>query len=58
MEAQLLSSSKNTQKGTIQLIKASALYKHVKIEVSVTAIIKKLVFSRTEDIKHCKRNRK
>ena len=40
------------------LIKASALYKHMKIEVSGTAIIKKLVLSRTEDNKHCKRIRK
>ena len=41
-----------------QLIKAGALYKHMKIEVSGTAIIKKLVLSRTEDNKHCKRIRK
>ena len=41
-----------------QLIKASALYKHMKIEVSGTAIIKKFVLSRTEDNKHCKRIRK
>ena len=34
-------SGKNTQK---QLIKASALYKHMKIEVSGTAIIKKACF--------------
>ena len=40
-----------------QLIKASALYKHMKIEVSGTAIIKKLVLSSTKDDKHCKRIR-
>ena len=37
-----------------QVIKASTLYKHMKIEVSGTAIIKKLVLSRTKDNKHCK----
>ena len=42
-----------------RLIKASALYKHMKIEASGTAIIKKkLVLSRTEDSKHCQRIRK
>ena len=35
-----------------QLIKA--MYKHMTIEVSGTAIIKKLVLSRTEDNKRCK----
>ena len=51
MDAQLLLSGKILKK---ELIKASALYKHIKIEVSGTAIIKKLVLSRTEDNKHCK----
>ena len=42
-----------------QLIKASALYKHMKIEVSRAAIIKKkLILSRTKDNKHCKQVRK
>ena len=47
--------AENTQK---QLIKASALCKHMKIEVSGTAIIKKVGFGRTEDNKHCKQIRK
>ena len=38
-----------------QLIKTSALCKHMKIEVSGTAIIRKACF---EDNKHCKRIRK